>query len=48
VHLYVKRKTAGQEIDHNEDVTENDRESRNENEKEKTNNLLLFDHESKV
>ena len=56
-HLYIKKLSAGQEIDHNEDVSENTNgagfynEHQQKDEEAAANNLtnlLLFDHESKV
>ena len=51
-HLYVKKKTAGQEIDHNEDLVV-DGSVMGDNAsslavKPSTAGVLLFDHESKV
>lgn len=43
-HLYIKKRTAGQEIDHNEDVQSAVHEETDSHK----HGLLLFDHESKV
>jgi len=47
-HLYIKKRTAGQEIDHTEEVLGDVVNQEIADTNTATQGLLLFDHESKV